>query len=667
VSKLNYRTCARAVISGLLFAFSLSPAFAQRQRENYEVTFETKRRVNAHGDEFNALAKSADDQRLFTATEKGDIIVWNIAANRLERTLHQPSPVHLIARLADPREFVAVGWNHREPVNAFARKGNAETGEFVDLPGLNSNSVPVALATETTSGLIAVTLIDGKVLVWDARTNQRLAEWTVNGVPVGVALLGRDVYVATVDQQFFQSEAAVRESAIIKLSVDNPQQGATDFLRVPGRAWLALDASPDYRLLSAKYQQATGEEQKTAVIAPESKREIGSFPYPASLWLDAAKLMLFEWLDPSEIVQVSLNEPPKTVRKLERMESDTRGRARDLTGQVSNADGSKTWASYRKGPGLLEFDLTTNKIKTLIGGPSGAYTLSVVTQDGQSGELLTGGADGYVRLWKLDDLSLIKEYKVAKPEHFVSDGHMVPGSHRAVVGIMRIDKETGSFDQETPTEVILLNLETGQQRKLFDVYSWRTRIAVVDNQIVYADEGRIKFAAIDGPQSKREFNIGAAILQTALSSNGRWLAVVDYSKKLTVFDLRTGRKRMMPIKIDDRGPVVMTNDGRYVYLISHEGELTGWDLVTAKTTTTVLTRIREMHTRVDFMTLAHDDRWLVTAGNHQDVGIFDRATHRLLFYMHAGGAAHYVEKVWIKGSRMILTTDIGVMYDGVLK
>ena len=67
------------------------------------------------------------------------------------------------------------------------------------------------------------------------------------------------------------------------------------------------------------------------------------------------------------------------------------------------------------------------------------------------------------------------------------------------------------------------------------------------------------------------------------------------------------------------------------------------------------------------MTLANDDRWLVTAENHHDVGIFDRETGRLVFYMQAGGAAFRVEKVWIKGKRVILTTDIGVMYGGVLQ
>jgi WD40 repeat protein len=377
--------------------------------------------------------------------------------------------------------------------------------------------------------------------------------------------------------------------------------------------------------------------------------------------------MLFEWLDPNEIVQVSANEPAKSMRKFERFESDTAGRAFDLSGQVSNADGSRVWASYSKGPGLLEFDLTTNKIKTLIGGPSGAYALSVRTEDGRSGEVLTGGADGYVRLWKLDDLSLIKEYKVAKPEQFVSDALLVPGSRRAVVAVMRMDWQTASLDEQIPVEVVLLDLETGQQRKLFDIHGWRTRLALVDDQIVYAEMGRIKFATIEGVKTKREFNLNTAIMQTAVSANGRWLAVIDYSKKLTVFDLTTGRKRTISIKDEHGGPVVITNEGRHVYRAVGEGSLTTWDMSNGKTTTTRLIKVSEMHSRVDYMTLAHDDRWLVTCGNHRDLAIFDRTTLRLLFIMQNAAAAHFVEKVWIKGDRLIMTSDTGVMHSGVIK
>lgn len=89
--------------------------------------------------------------------------------------------------------------------------------------------------------------------------------------------------------------------------------------------------------------------------------------------------------------------------------------------------------------------------------------------------------------------------------------------------------------------------------------------------------------------------------------------------------------------------------------------------VARKTTKHVLSKVREIHSRVDFMTLANDDRWLVIAGNHRDVGIFDRTTLEPLYYMPNRAAATYVEEVWIRGDRMIMATDTGVMHSGVIK
>lgn len=133
------RTCAR-LINLLLFVSFASTIFAQRQIGEGDFKFDVKHRVNAHGDEFNALAKSSDGQRIFTGTEKGDVIVWNVAANRLERTLHQPSPVQLVAALADARELIAAGSNRLKPHNALVRKWNVETGTFVDLTGVDADS-----------------------------------------------------------------------------------------------------------------------------------------------------------------------------------------------------------------------------------------------------------------------------------------------------------------------------------------------------------------------------------------------------------------------------------------------------------------------------------------------------------------------------------------------
>ena len=41
--------------------------------------FQTMRRVNVHGDEYNSVAASTDGNRLVIGTERGLVVVWNVA------------------------------------------------------------------------------------------------------------------------------------------------------------------------------------------------------------------------------------------------------------------------------------------------------------------------------------------------------------------------------------------------------------------------------------------------------------------------------------------------------------------------------------------------------------------------------------------------------------
>lgn len=648
-----------------LFVLLLPVVPTRSQTENIgQLKFEVRHRVNAHGDEFNSLAKSSDGQWLFVGTEKGEIIIWNIALQRVERKLRQPSPVHLVVTLSDPHYIIASGSNHHEPLRPLVRKWNIETGAFVDLQGLDQASFPTALAAD--AKLITLGSADGTVLVWDWASEKLVATWKLKEVPISLALSKQTLYVVSIDRASITSDYATNQNAISKLSIDDPKKESAEFLKAPQGAWTALAASPDGRLLSATYS-SPGEGERTIVLEPDSKSKLGSFSASASVWINSTTLLLFNWLDPCELVQIAKNGKAVSVRKFERMEADTPGRAFDLTGQVSSANASKVWATYRKGPGLLEFDSASRKINTLIGGPSGAYALSVITQDSKDGLLVTGGADGYVRLWNLSDFSLTREYHVASPEHFVTTVHLAPGGKQAVVGVMRIRKEPGPPSSNEITEVSLLNLETSERRKLLDVRWWRGNIALIGNQLMYPDVDRIKLVTLESARPIREFTAKAPVLRSAVSENGQWLAILDSSQTLSVFETSTGKQTAVKAtKADEWGPIVVANDGRYVYQVASEGQLTRWDMKTGEVNESVLAKVREMHTRADFMTLANDDKWLITAGNHGDVGIFDRATGTLVCYTQTSAAGFYVEKVWVSGDHMIVTTDTGVMFEGRL-
>ncbi|HEY0728404.1 MAG TPA: hypothetical protein VGD38_10065, partial [Pyrinomonadaceae bacterium] len=333
-------TFARIAIAALLVVLSCSSARAQLQAliGEGDLKFAAKHRVNAHGDEFNSLTMSPDGQRLFTGTEKGDIIVWNVTTNRLERTLHQPSGIHFVAALQDARELIAASSNHIKPANSLVRRWNVETQTFVDLTGVDTDSFLTGLAIDTEAGLIAATSENGTVVVWDSSTNKQLARWKLDGLPSAVALLGRNVYVATIGRN--PPHGPPTGSAIVKLNIDNQNQPPANVLRVERGFWSTLEPSPDRRLLSVTFHEDYAD-GKTVVINPVSKRTVRTFGAAASLWLGGSQLMLFEWLDPAEVVQLSANGRAKSVRKFERFEADTPGRAFDLSGQVVNAGASK--------------------------------------------------------------------------------------------------------------------------------------------------------------------------------------------------------------------------------------------------------------------------------------------------------------------------------------
>ncbi len=98
------------------------------------------------------------------------------------------------------------------------------------------------------------------------------------------------------------------------------------------------------------------------------------------------------------------------------------------------------------------------------------------------------------------------------------------------------------------------------------------------------------------------------------------------------------RRTEIASKSTDAGPLAITNDGRYVYRVAHGGRLLMWDMKTSKFKETALTRVQEMHSNVDFVTLANDDKWVVIAGNHGDAGLFDRLTSRLVSYTRVSSA-----------------------------
>src|SRR5689334_14382237 len=79
--------------------------------------FEVERRLNAHGDEFMALAQTTDGRYLIVGGESGKLLIWSLAERRIIKQLDQGSAVHNIIALKDSDTFVAAGGPHSGPTN----------------------------------------------------------------------------------------------------------------------------------------------------------------------------------------------------------------------------------------------------------------------------------------------------------------------------------------------------------------------------------------------------------------------------------------------------------------------------------------------------------------------------------------------------------------------
>lgn len=79
------------------------------------------------------------------------------------------------------------------------------------------------------------------MFVWDLATNKQLASWKLDEPPFGLALIGRNVYVATIDLKATQSAYGIGENAIIKLSLNDPN--ICIFERASGRLLFFMQTS----------------------------------------------------------------------------------------------------------------------------------------------------------------------------------------------------------------------------------------------------------------------------------------------------------------------------------------------------------------------------------------------------------------------------------------
>src|SRR5690242_20689312 len=136
MTKLSLQTIIAIVL------LSITSITSAETRADDEYSFEVERRINAHGDEFMALAQTTDGRYLIVGAESGKLLIWSVVERRIVKELDQGSAVHCVVALNDADTFVAAGGPHDGPTNrAVIRKWHISTGKSEAWDGITDGSV----------------------------------------------------------------------------------------------------------------------------------------------------------------------------------------------------------------------------------------------------------------------------------------------------------------------------------------------------------------------------------------------------------------------------------------------------------------------------------------------------------------------------------------------
>ena len=629
-----------AVLLLTLLAIASVTSFANED----DWRFEVERRLNAHGDEFMALAQTTDGRYLIVGGESGKLLIWNLAERRIVKQLDQGCAVHSVVALNDADTFVAAGGPHSGPTNrAVIRKWHIGTGEYEEWKGLSDGSV-LSLAFDPKSELVAADTLTGKLAVWNSTTGALVGKRSFDGPASGLAINGKDIYRT---QMWLSDDEEEKPNAIVRFRIDQSNRQPIQVTKVTeGEIWGALGVSPDRRFLSARL----GGCDSTVVLRElATQRVIATFKARNFAWAANGNLVLFD--DEVANARVSIDDKGSVTRTelLKQADWHQAGTPEIMTAQVVSADGSMAWEVFQLGATLVEVDLNKKTFDTLHSIRGSLFALEVHESLNLVG---TGGDDGFVRVRKLSDLSLVKEFKV---EPGVPQGVALMDDGRHVV--------FSASSEETPTRISVGDLGSGESRTLFEVPEPFVGVEAAVGGFVYKRGNHLVLAKWTDGTTIREFPIEGELRGYAVSANGEWLVGANKTNSLFRFEIKNGNRTQFATgNPHDLTYLAISSDGRYVYSAEFEATLRQWDMQTS-----VMKEIGSIRGQAQSLRLSRDEKEITLGGNHRDVAVYEIATSKRRLYFEIASSDFYVTNVWLGGDRLLLSTDAGVLFDGRVK
>ena len=612
-------------------------------------------RINAHGDEFMTVALSPDERRLIVGTEKGEIIVWGVPERKIIRKFNQGSPIHKLVLLGDGRYVIAGGGAHIGPKDfGVVRRWDLDSGRFEEWGGLESDSV-WRLAADRNAGLVAGVALNGRVAVWQAETGRLIASRDLDQAPIGLAIIGNQIYFSGVNREVVtaieESDEALVNSIVILDAGD--LQGPTRELVSTQRncLWGELETSPDRRMIAATYLDSK-KERRVAVFDAADGAERATFDGFKASWFGLNGLLILGSDRPEQMVRFGA-VGAGAVQKFPEGGGWHSDRApAGLNEAVTSRDGSTVWGVFSNGAAIVRWKPKKRLVKILSMTVGNVYAMDALDEPDQPALLLTGGADGFARVWNLNDLSLLREFSV--PFGVPQGVGLLKGGRQAVVSYS---------SKESPTEIALLDIATGERKVLLKLDQPYVRVYAAGDDFVFGQESRVALASAFDGVTLREFAIGKKLSQFCVSSNGSWLGMADSEGKLYVFEIATGRLVCSSAEKDDTlTQLAVSDDGRFIYTIGFIGGLNRWDAQNDR-----FEELNDIRRQCLELRLSVDQNRILIVENHRDLAIYDAKTGKQIAYFETEAADSNVTNVWAKGARVIYTTGTGVMFDGRLE
>lgn len=613
-------------------------------RDEDDYGFAVERRINAHGDEFMALAQTTDGRYLVVGAESGKLLIWSIAERRIVKQLDQGSAVHCVVALNDADTFVAAGGPHEGATNqTVIRKWHISTGESEAWKGMTDGSI-FSLAYDPKSELIVSDSFTGKLAVWNATNGALITRRSFDGPASGLAISGKDIYRA---QLSLTEDEEPKPSPILRFHVEQANRQPTPITQEEEGVWGTLMLSPNRRFLAARLYK----DSAMTVVLRElaTQKTIATFPGMNFAWSGDGRLVIFDQEVATTRVAIDAQGRVTQTELLKDAQWHGDGAPSNMTGHVVSANGSTAWEVFQLGAALVELDLNKKTFDELHSLPVYLHALDVR----ESLNLFaTGGDDGFVRVRKLSDLSLVKEFKV---EPGVPQGVTLPEDGRHVV--------FSASGHDGPTRISVGDLSSGESRTLLDVPAPFVGVHAAAGGFIYNSGNKLVLAKWTNGETIREYAVEGTLDDFAVSANGEWLVASNEANTLFRFEIRSGNRIQFATNSkQDLNYLAISSDGRYVYSTEWEATLRQWD-----TQTGAMKEIGYIRGQARTMRLSRDEKEIVIGGNHRDVALYDIAAAKQRLSFESAAADFYVTNVWLSGDRLLFSTDAGVLFDGRVK